>query len=312
MAERKVSVRLSVVDGGQFKAEMADLGAAGGAALGNLGADAGSASKGVGLTAQQIASLQFQLQDIAVGLASGQNPFTVMLQQGSQIVQMFRAETGVLGAIKAVGSGVVAFLTNPLNLALLGFAAATTAADVLFSTVTGPGEDARKTLEDQEEIIDKVAEKYGDALPQVKAYADEIERAKQAADLAEGQAAAIARAWSNANAIFGDSQDQIQQLFADLQMLGDIDSLAQLEHQVWGLEDSLKNNTATAEQAHRIHATLVQLFQTTGIPITQELANRLFRSPPPSPGQMPRPRISAPSSRRMCPPKACLHRSTTN
>ena len=42
-------VMLSVVDGGKFKAEMAELGAAGGAALGRLGADAEGASKGVGL-----------------------------------------------------------------------------------------------------------------------------------------------------------------------------------------------------------------------------------------------------------------------
>ena len=43
MAERKVSVRLSVVDGGQFKAELAELGASGNQALGAIGSGASSA-----------------------------------------------------------------------------------------------------------------------------------------------------------------------------------------------------------------------------------------------------------------------------
>jgi len=274
MAERKVSVRLAVVDGGRFKAEMAGLGATGSAALTNLGATAEGAGKGVHLTTQQLASLQFQLQDVMVGLSSGQNPFTVMLQQGSQIVQMFKGGTGILGAIKAVGTGLISFLTNPLNLALLGFAAATAAADALFSSVAGPGEEANKTLEDQQAVIGKIAEKYGAALPQVKAYADAIARATELADLAEGQGAALTRAWSNATTIFDASQNQILQIFADLQMLGDIDTLARLQHQVWGLDEALQHQTATAEQAKRIQGALLQLFQTTGIPATEALARR--------------------------------------
>ena len=44
MAERKVSVRLAVVDGGRFKAELAELGAAGNQALGAIGAGASTAA----------------------------------------------------------------------------------------------------------------------------------------------------------------------------------------------------------------------------------------------------------------------------
>jgi lambda family phage tail tape measure protein len=274
MAERKVSVRLSVVDGGQFKAELAELGAAGNQALGAIGTGASNAGNAVRLNAQQLGNLQFQINDIASSLASGQNPFTVMVQQGSQIVQMFGPGTGVLGALRAIGTGLITFLTNPLNLALLGFSAATAAAGYLFSTIAGPGEDANKTLKDQEDIIGRIAGKYGEALPQVQRYAEEIDRANQSTELADARAAAIQRAWSEAAQGFEAAQGDILETYSILQMLGDIDSLAELQRGVWGLDDALKNNTATAEEAQHIHDLLMKVFRDTGIPVTETLASK--------------------------------------
>jgi lambda family phage tail tape measure protein len=274
MAERKVSVRLSVVDGGQFKAELAELGASGNQALGAIGTGASNAGNAVRLNAQQLGNLQFQIQDIATSLASGQNPFTVMVQQGSQIVQMFGPGTGILGALRAVGTGLITFLTNPLNLALLGFSAATAAAGYLFSAIAGPGEDANKTLKEQEDIIGRIAEKYGEALPQVQRYADEIDRANQSAELADARVAAIARAWSEAMQGFDAAQGDIFDTYSILEGIGAIDSVATLQHAIWDLQDALKTNTATAEEAQRIHDLLMQVFRDTGIPVTETLANR--------------------------------------
>ena len=274
MAERKVSVRLSVVDGGQFKAELAELGASGNQALGAIGSGASSAGNAVRLNAQKLGNLQFQIQDIATSLASGQNPFTVMLQQGSQIVQMFGPGTGVLGAIRAIGSGLITFLTNPLNLALLGFSAVTAAAGYLFSTVSGDGQDANKTLEAQEDILGRIADKYGEALPQVQRYADEIDRANRSAELADALVAAIDRAWREAMQGFEAAQGEIFDTYAILEGIGAIDSVATLQHAIWDLQDALKNNTATAEEAQRIHDMLMKVFLDTGIPVTETLANR--------------------------------------
>lgn len=274
MAERKVSVRLAVVDAGQFKAELAELGAAGNQALGQIAQGAENSSKAVRLQGYQLTNLQFQLQDVATSLASGQNPFTVMLQQGSQIVQMFGPGTGVLGAIRAVGTGLITFLTNPLNLALLGFAAASAAASYLFSTISDDGEDANKKLEDQEKLITSIAEKYGEALPQVQAYADEINRANQSAELADARAASIARAWAETRTVFDDVQGDILETFSILQMLGDTSGLAELQSAVWSLESSLKDNTATAVEAQRVHDLLTKVFRDTGIPVTETLADR--------------------------------------
>jgi hypothetical protein len=272
MAERKVSVRLSVVDGGQFKAELAELGASGNQALGTIGAGAANAGKAVHLSSQQLTNLHYQLSDIGVSLASGQNPFTIMLQQGSQVVQMFGPGTGVLGAIRAIGTGLITFLTNPLNLALLGFSAATAAAGYLFSTVAGPGEDANKTLEEQEDLIGRIADKYGDVLPHVQAYADEISQANQTADLASAKTTVLQKAWEDAARTFSDAQYQVQVLANDLQYATDSTAFLDLQNAVNGLDGKLKDSTATAEDAAKVHDILMKLFRETGIPATEELA----------------------------------------
>ena len=70
-----------------------------------------------GQSAKQMANnlrmLPAQITDITVGLASGQAPFTVLLQQGGQLKDMFG---GIGPAAKAVG-GYVAGLVNPFTVA---------------------------------------------------------------------------------------------------------------------------------------------------------------------------------------------------
>src|SRR5688572_12361329 len=47
-----------------------------------------------------VSNLSFQLNDIAMGLASGTSPFTIMVQQGSQVSQVLQGSGGILGAVK--------------------------------------------------------------------------------------------------------------------------------------------------------------------------------------------------------------------
>lgn len=73
-----------------------------------------------GLTAKQLQAnlrgVPAQFTDIAVSLAAGQNPLTVLLQQGGQLKDMFG---GVGPAAKALG-GYIVGLINPLSLAGAG------------------------------------------------------------------------------------------------------------------------------------------------------------------------------------------------
>lgn len=65
-------------------------------------------------SAAQTQNLIFQVQDVVVGLGSGQKPLTVLLQQGTQIAGVFGPGTGVTGilggVVRAIGAMVAPFL----------------------------------------------------------------------------------------------------------------------------------------------------------------------------------------------------------
>lgn len=137
-------------------------------AMKQAGQGAADASR---LSAQQLGAMQFQLQDIAVGLTSGQSPFTVMMQQGSQLAQSFTAGTGVIPALKAVGQGLVQFVTNPLNLAVLGFGLAATAAQQFFQAVAGDTHTVDTLLDAHADFIKQIGEEWDKAKGKAEGYA---------------------------------------------------------------------------------------------------------------------------------------------
>lgn len=113
------------------------------------------------MTTMQMTQMQYQLNDVAMGLATGQSPFIVISQQGAQVAQMFQGST-LRSAISAVGAGFMAML-NPINLTVVGLAAAAAAVSFLWSS-WDEGEDKVKTdLEAHEALIKRVTDAYGAA-----------------------------------------------------------------------------------------------------------------------------------------------------
>lgn len=71
---------------------------------------AGAAYRAAGasarVSASQTQNLIYQVNDVVVGLASGQKPLTVLLQQGSQISTVFGPGTGLTGIMRGLGGAV--------------------------------------------------------------------------------------------------------------------------------------------------------------------------------------------------------------
>lgn len=75
------------------------------------------------LARHEMINLSRQIQDVGVSLASGQSPFMVLAQQGTQIADIFSNSQGsVGGAIKQMASGIASVLT-PARLLAGGIAA---------------------------------------------------------------------------------------------------------------------------------------------------------------------------------------------
>ncbi len=125
-------LRMEQYSAAQAAEQMAKSTKGAGAAAAEMAKKAQEAARGVnnfgksaGLAAHHSQNLVFQLQDIFIGLTSGQKPMTVFMQQGSQIAGiMMQAGIGVGGLVKQLlamaGASAVALATNPLFLAMAG------------------------------------------------------------------------------------------------------------------------------------------------------------------------------------------------
>lgn len=104
-------------------------------ALSKFSASNDNVGKASGLAAHHVQNLAFQANDLFVGLASGQKPMTVFIQQGAQIGQIaMQAGMGFGAMAKQIGAMTVAFVAaNPV---ILGIAAAGGAVAAAFAIVT--------------------------------------------------------------------------------------------------------------------------------------------------------------------------------
>ncbi|QAZ46145.1 phage tail length tape measure family protein [Mesorhizobium sp. Pch-S] len=234
------------------------------------------ASKSVAAMKGNTANLAAQLNDIGVQLAGGQSPFLIAIQQGTQINQAL-GPTGARGAVAALGGAFMSLL-NPVGLATLAIIAGGGYAAQYFLEIISGGEKSAETLKNEAELIQRVVNKWGDALPALQAYAKEREALADKKDLEE--ATNIGK--DNA---FEKTREQVDGLRADLALLiGDLGSFAGQETQVARLQDAfsilqqrIESQTATAEDAKRVQTVLADVLSGTGVPAAGSLADEFSR-----------------------------------
>lgn len=105
--------------------------------------------RGAGTATHHAANLTFQLQDIAMMMVSGQNPFMLAMQQGTQVSGIFQQMGGTAKTAMSGIASAFAGLLNPLSLITVGTIAASAA---MVGWLTSSTEEASK-LSDQ---IDKL------------------------------------------------------------------------------------------------------------------------------------------------------------
>lgn len=157
-----------------------------------------------------VSNLSFQLNDIAMGLASGTSPFTIMVQQGSQVSQVLQGSGGLLGAVKTLG-GAFATMVNPVSLASFALIGLTGAA-VQYLTTLGSGvPETEELLKEHANVIKSFDEAWGVAEKGVKEYSDavkQIELQKLKDEFGSLQAAIKAAGDDLAGEILGISVDE--------------------------------------------------------------------------------------------------------
>lgn len=119
-----------------------------------------------------VSNLSFQLNDIAMGLASGASPFTIMVQQGSQVAQVFNGSGGgLVGAVKTLG-GALAQVVNPVSLASYALIGLTGVAVQYITTLSTGVPDVDEFLKEHGEVIKSFEAAWGVAEKGAKQYTD--------------------------------------------------------------------------------------------------------------------------------------------
>jgi hypothetical protein len=131
------------------------------AAFGKAPPKIDNVAKSLNKTSFETANLAAQFQDIAVQLQGGQSPFTVALQQGTQISQVL-GRSGATGAVSLLGTAFSSLLT-PTSLATIGIIALGGAAVQYGAKAIGAVDDLDENLKSHAELIKGLKEAYGDA-----------------------------------------------------------------------------------------------------------------------------------------------------
>eukprot|EP00913_Durusdinium_trenchii_P008088 g7585.t1 len=219
--------------------------------------NASSAQRSAGINAG------YQFQDIAVTAAMGMNPLMIGLQQGTQLAS-------VVGSMERPVAGLAAAFTsliNPVSLVTIGLTAGVAALIQYFSTAEDGTDKTSKLFQEQNETIRKAAELWGEAVPSLKAYVDELDRADK---ITQGREAGEILAGRELEGL-SDNLDAIkrQALEAFRSLQGDQNNVAIVRdlRTAWGdLRERLDDGSASMADLNRVQRELSNAVEKYGTP----------------------------------------------
>ncbi|MBB4067008.1 phage tail length tape measure family protein [Gellertiella hungarica] len=225
-----------------------------------------------GAGAYQTANIAAQFQDIGVTAAMGMNPLQIALQQGTQLSSVFQT----MGGGKAVVAGLAeafASLVNPVSLVTIGLVAGGAAAIQYFSSVSSGGEKSEETLRREEELIQKVIDKWGSALPELRKYEEARQKLADSADIKDAAAIEAARQWEELRSRVSDLTVEFADVVSLLSAAGaEADQVSTLQRAFSDLAAAIKDGSATTEQAKAVQTALAAFASQTGVPAIADFA----------------------------------------
>jgi hypothetical protein len=128
-------------------------------------------AKSTGLAAHEVTNLTYQMNDVAMMLASGQSPFMLMMQQGSQVSQIM-GKRGIGEVLPALAAGITS-LISPTTLFLAGITAAGYAGYYAFKSVVPEARSLDDILSSHADTVGKLKERYNTASQAASQYGRE-------------------------------------------------------------------------------------------------------------------------------------------
>ncbi|MGF9564169.1 phage tail protein [Neorhizobium sp. BT27B] len=199
--------------------------------------------------------------------------YTVALQQGPQVAQVFNDIRASGQAIGPAVAGAFMQILNPVSLITIGTIGATAAAVAYFSGVLSDSNSASEKLKEQAQLIQSVADKWGDAVPALREYADMLKRAQDAADLKAGVTLINEKTLEGVKKQVDDSRVSIAALVQDLRAAGEEDEvIKRLQASFAQFATSADEGKLKTEEVTRVQDALAAAISSSGIPALSEFA----------------------------------------
>ncbi|KKB86471.1 hypothetical protein VW29_02640 [Devosia limi DSM 17137] len=223
--------------------------------INNAGANTARALQPV---AGQTSNIAAQFQDIAVQLQGGQSPFLIAMQQGTQLSAVLNQSKSPIAALSAGFMQMV----NPISLATIAAIALGGAAAQYLGKLLGEGKSAEELLKEHNETIRSVAEKWGDAVPALKAYVDQLDRAKDQTSLGQAYDEVVLRQFETLRSTLSETRAEFAAARTDLAALGaSAQEIDALQSEFDTLRKRAEDGSATTADLERM---MELLAQTTG------------------------------------------------
>lgn len=236
-----------------------------------LQASGARAAATMNATAFATGNVAAQLNDIGVMMASGQSPLILAIQQGTQLNQIFSGLSGpqVLGALKTAFLSLI----NPISLVTIGTIAAGAALFQYVTSLNTDGRESTEVIKEQNDLIRRVAENWGDAVPALKAYVDELDRAAETDELRQATDIAVGQEYAPLLAKLGEFRAGLAAARIDIQAMGgDAQEIDTLQAAFNDLTREVENNSASAADLERFLEVLANTTGSQTVPTMIDLA----------------------------------------
>ena len=208
--------------------------------IANAGANT---SRALDPIAGQTGNIAAQFQDIAVQLQGGQSPFLIAMQQGTQLSAVLSQAKSPIAAL----SSAFLQMVNPISLATIAAIALGGAAVQYLGSILGDGKSATDVIKEQNDVIRRVAENWGEAVPALKAYVDQLDRAADTADLNQAYDTIISKAFEGLKAQIPDLRAELAAARIDIEAVGgSAQEIDALQAAFSTLASKIEDGTATS------------------------------------------------------------------
>lgn len=230
------------------------------------------AERGVKRSGFAVANLSAQLNDIGVSLAGGQSPFQVMIQQGTQVSQIFQQTGGDFKTFSALLKGSILGVVNPFSIATFAMIGLGGAALQWALSTEKATDQAKEALDKHISDIKRITQAWGDTVPALKGYLDELELVKQAGEIKDTYTEVIKEQWVDLTGQLDELAGQLFDAERLMNQFGRTDAATKLGQQYEDLTAKIKDNSMTTEDATKMSEELMSLYENTGLSLFQALS----------------------------------------